>query len=273
MFSFLRRIRRSAHIHEDVVARFRRHLDDGGRILDIPCGRGIDARNLQGGGFSVWGGDLGPHARGQGFPRVELDLRDPLPFETATFDGVLHAEGIEHLDAQVAALSEMARVLRPGGVLIVTTPNLLHLEGRLATMLTGHAYRKRAVVAETATCWARSAFESTGRSGAYFGHVFLINAFQLRVYLIHAGLEIVEIDTTKYSLKSVLLAPLLYIPVWFSTRRLLAHRRSGVPRELQRAVRRQILSPAVLFGRKLIISARKPLVAGGALASVGSGSR
>ena len=44
----------------------------------------------------------------------------------------------------------------------------------------------------------------------------------------------------------------------FETRRLLAHERSRVPPGLQRTIRRQILHPSVLFGRKLVFTARKP---------------
>ena len=252
------RLRRSSHIHDDVAERFARHLSDG-EILDIPAGKGENSLGLVAGGFRVRAADLVPeNCAGQGFPADRVDLCEPLPYPSDRFDGVLHSEGIEHLDAQVAVLAELARVLKPGGVLIVTTPNLLHLEGRLATLLSGHAYRNRTMVIETAAYWGKRESETPGTAGTYLGHVFLINAFQLRFYLVHVGLEIVEVDTTRYSLASVLLAPLLFPFVWLSTRRLLAHKRSRVPEALQREVRRQILSPAVLFGRKLIMVARKP---------------
>jgi len=87
--------------------------------------------------------------------------------------------------------------------------------------------------------------------------VFLINAFQLRFYLIHAGLRMAEVDTARYSLNAVLLAP-LYPLVWLFTTMLLRHRRSRVPPALRRELRRQILCPSVLFGTKLIMAATKP---------------
>ncbi|MEE9280140.1 MAG: hypothetical protein V3V67_08195, partial [Myxococcota bacterium] len=138
------------------------------------------------------------------------------------------------------------------------TPNVLHLEGRLGQLLTGHAYRNRSIVVETAGYWGGEAPSGAETASTYFGHVFLIDAFQLRFYLTHVGLEVIEVDTTRYSWKSLLLAPILYPFVWWATRRILANKRSRIPLDLQRQLRREILSPALLFGRKLIMVARKP---------------
>ena len=121
-------------------------------------------------------------------------------------------------------------------------------------MLTGHAFRKRSIVVSSAGYWGPR--DRDGR-GQYFGHVFLINAFQLRFYLTHVGLEVIEVDTTRYSWKSVVLAPILWPFVSLSTWRILSRKRSNIPPDLQRTLRREILSPSVLFGRKLIMVARK----------------
>src|SRR5262249_9554145 len=61
---------------------------------------------------------------------------DEFPYPDGTFDVVLFAEMIEHLAVNpVWALSEIHRVLKPGGHLIVTTPNALSIE-RVARVLT-----------------------------------------------------------------------------------------------------------------------------------------
>jgi SAM-dependent methyltransferase len=260
--ALLDRLRRSSKIHSDVAERLHRYIGSG-RVLDIPVGKGENAEALLDAGFDVVGADLRPEKCARGELRVDrVDMTKRLPYPDGSFDAVLHSEGIEHLDNQVEVLSELARVVKPGGVLIVTTPNLLHLEGRLLTMLTGHAFMNRAMVVETVGYWGGPP-ESTSADGTYFGHVFLINAFQLRFYMIHAGLQIVEVDTTRYSWKSVLLAPILYPFVWLATRRILRNPRSRIPRPLQREMIQQILSPALLFGRKAIFVGRKPVPAEG----------
>lgn len=71
--------------------------------------------------------------------RVDVaDLNvDPLPYPDASFDLVTCTEVIEHLEHYRFALREMSRVLRPGGVCIVSTPNVLNLRSRLRYLFFG----------------------------------------------------------------------------------------------------------------------------------------
>ena len=54
---------------------------------------------------------------------VQLDARDPLPFETGSFETAIAADLLVHLPDPTAALREMRRVLAPGGRAIVDTSN------------------------------------------------------------------------------------------------------------------------------------------------------
>src|SRR5687767_13084171 len=56
-------------------------------------------------------------------PRTLVGNAFTLPFANDTFDAVVVAEVLEHLPEPSAPLAEFARVLKPGGVLVVTTPN------------------------------------------------------------------------------------------------------------------------------------------------------
>ena len=252
--SIISRLTRSRHIHDEVGARFKKYVATG-KILDLPAGDGVNSRRLHHAGFEVTAADLFlEDIQGEGFECVEADLAKPLPFENDAFDGILFSEGIEHLDAQIAALEELARIIKPDGVLLVTTPNLLNLSARLNFLLMGHAHNRRAAVVSTAQYWGNS---KTGDKDVYFGHVFLINAFQIRFYLEHAGFQIVDIDTTRFSVNSLLLAPLLYPAIWLATRRFLSRTKSKLSTTLQHSYMNQMLGPAVLFGKKLIVTARK----------------
>lgn len=249
------RLGASGHIHDDVGRRFLALLPKGSRVLDFPAGDGVNARGLASAGFAVTAADLFPgNCSADGCTIVKADLGKPYPFPDGSFDGVLFSEGIEHLDAQVAALREMARVLRPGGFLVVTTPNVLNLAARLGAMLTGHPHPARALVVRTAGTWGRSPEDG---SEVYFGHVFLIHALQLRFYLEHAGFEVTGVDSARWSFNSVLLWPALGPLVWISTRLALRNRRTKAPPALRREILGQVCSPAVLFGRKLILTARR----------------
>jgi ubiquinone/menaquinone biosynthesis C-methylase UbiE len=109
--------------------RFAGRYADGARVLDAGCGTGYGTRELTNAisyvGIDISAGALA-HAR-SAFGRPEahflLSPCEALPFADGSFDLVLAFEVIEHLDRWQQLLSESKRVLRPGGVLLVSTPN------------------------------------------------------------------------------------------------------------------------------------------------------
>lgn len=70
-------------------------------------------------------------ARGRGISAVQLDATEAFPFENESLDGILAGELIEHLYDPPFFMSECRRVLRPSGILVLTTPNLAALQDRL----------------------------------------------------------------------------------------------------------------------------------------------
>jgi SAM-dependent methyltransferase len=100
-----------------------------GRILDLGCGTGWKAHCLErtNGNWSV-AFDYDARLLGEARERFSLarlvqgDARE-LPFPSGAFDWVLAIEVIEHLRRPDAFLAEIARVLRPGGRLLLSTPN------------------------------------------------------------------------------------------------------------------------------------------------------
>jgi SAM-dependent methyltransferase len=105
-------------------------IAEGRAVLDAGCGTGYGTLMLaEGGAASVTAIDLAEEAVEQTLDRVdgraEVVLGDvhQLPFDDASFDMVVCFEVIEHMNAQDAALSEFARVLRPEGFLLISSPN------------------------------------------------------------------------------------------------------------------------------------------------------
>lgn len=141
-FEFLDKDRDNASRLDKVVAFLARHAADGQRLLDVGCGDGRIGKRFADLGYTVHGLDTAPEnvqrARELGIAAVEGDAADPLPFEDASFDVVFAGEIIEHLFDTGAFLAELSRVLRPGGWLVLTTPNLAHLPDRLLLLL-GHS--------------------------------------------------------------------------------------------------------------------------------------
>lgn len=113
-------------------------------VLDVGCGTGLNASHLKGMGHKVTGVDLSPVAiekfKAAGFDGEVCDVIEGLPFKDDTFDIVFSSEVIEHLADTDRFLNELKRVLRPNGLLILSTPNsafwvfrVLGLLGQTAT--------------------------------------------------------------------------------------------------------------------------------------------
>ena len=111
----------------------------GERVLDLGCGTGDLAADLAHGGARVIAVDVAQAALDRaGARHPELDLRllpidGPLPFDDGAFDAVWSSEVIEHVADTARWLSEVRRVLEPGGRVLLTTPS----HGRLRLLAGG----------------------------------------------------------------------------------------------------------------------------------------
>lgn len=113
----------------------------GGTIADIGCGTGNLARALAPRARRVIAVDVLQHAAlppEVEFRRADLD-REPLPLADAEADAAVAVETIEHLENPRALVRELARVVRPGGWVVVTTPNQLSVLS-LLTLLAKHRF-------------------------------------------------------------------------------------------------------------------------------------
>lgn len=112
----------------------------GGRLLDVAAGSGTAAQTLSAQGWEVSAIDISEELveqiRARGIEALTHDLAaEPLPFGDGSFEAVFAGEIIEHLVDTAGFLDELARVLRPGGIVVITTPNLASLENRLRLAL------------------------------------------------------------------------------------------------------------------------------------------
>jgi 2-polyprenyl-3-methyl-5-hydroxy-6-metoxy-1,4-benzoquinol methylase len=109
-------------------------------ILDVGCGTGAFLVRLQAAGYrSLAGVDIKTPAAGlAGINFSEFDLdTGTMPFADASFRVVTSIEVFEHVENLGALVSEIARVLAPDGVFIMTTPNIHSIEARLRFLLLG----------------------------------------------------------------------------------------------------------------------------------------
>ncbi len=115
------------HVHRYLFAR---HLSDGRDILDVASGEGYGSALLAQRANRVVGIEIASEAvrhAAATYTRSNLcfvsgDAR-ALPIQNASFDMVVSFETIEHIFEQEAFISEVQRVLRPGGVVIISSPD------------------------------------------------------------------------------------------------------------------------------------------------------
>jgi SAM-dependent methyltransferase len=251
------RLFRSGHAYQDIEALL---SDKGpkGLCLDFPSGKGVNIQGIRNAGFYPIAADLYPgQVSEKGVSWVKATFTRPIPFKAESFAAVLCSEGIEHCATQLQLLYEFARVLKPGGTLIVTTPNTLNFRARLSYLLNGHYTFARLPLTE-----ATQLRSEPGEREPHVGHVFLTMYFALRFMLKLAGFEKIEVATAKYSPSSLFMAPFLFVPVWIATRRLLRRALAKHHPDICSEVLAHTLSADMLFGKKLILVAKKPDMGG-----------
>jgi len=118
-----------------IDALFQQHVTSQSRCLDVGCGDGKRAGTyLCSHAHSYLGVDISAgaveKARANGFEARQIEDAERLPFEDDSFDLICASEVLEHLFRPDMAGREISRVLVPGGVLVVTVPNVAYWRWR-----------------------------------------------------------------------------------------------------------------------------------------------
>lgn len=218
-------------------------LRPGARLLDAPCGAGALARSLVSAGFDVSGVDVETSAAdslGEAFRKS--DLEHPLPFGDASFDAVLSVEGIEHLENRFNFLREARRVLKPGGLLVVTTPNITGIRSRVRFLGSGFYNQDPRPLRES--------------SRHPLHHIGLLTYPELRYTLATIGFQIRRVSHTHVKPVSLAYAPL--VP-WMFLYTAVAFRKEKDPRQrlANAQILRSLLSFSLLFGENLLLVAER----------------
>jgi 2-polyprenyl-3-methyl-5-hydroxy-6-metoxy-1,4-benzoquinol methylase len=132
----------SSTIYQLVLDAASRLINRDADILEFGAGTGSIVKMLRAAGFSgrIIAADMLPQPDDiNGCASwIEADLNGPLPLEDRTVDAVISTEVVEHLENPRAVFREFGRLLRPGGSLLLTTPNQQSIRSLLSLLLRGH---------------------------------------------------------------------------------------------------------------------------------------
>jgi SAM-dependent methyltransferase len=159
-----------------------------GRILEIGSSPPFVTAALSQRGYDVAGVDIAPDRFAGSIARFGLEVhacdieQERLPFDSDTFDLVLMNEVFEHLRINpIFTCSEVLRVLRPGGRLMLSTPNLWSLRGIFRFLVLRRAYAACADPYEE--------FSKLATIG-HMGHVREYTTREVRSFLTRVGFDV-----------------------------------------------------------------------------------
>lgn len=170
-----------------------------------------------------------------------------LPYKDDSFDLVTFTEVAEHLENYRAIIQEIHRILKPSGIIAITTPNVLNMKSRMRFLTTGFWSMFGPLhVGETA-------IESTG------GHITPIPYPYLAHALMDAGFNMPSLSTDKVQFPSIVWFALFFIPIriiaalqWKKERR-----RYKTIDQHNAPIIAKINSPLMLLGRSIIVLSQK----------------
>ncbi|HMJ68968.1 MAG TPA: methyltransferase domain-containing protein [Cyclobacteriaceae bacterium] len=203
------------HTRENAIRFFHHYLEThredvaGKKVIDLSAGSGYIANEFHKAGASVALYDLFP-SQNTLCPVAckPIDLQKPFPIDPASADIAILGETIEHLPNQFFFFTEAAKILKPGGTLLLTTPNSSSLRSRLSQFLMESEHYSTPAPNETDafTKWP-------GSNDGYFSKLFISGLLRLRTLAALNGLVLEKIHPSKGSSTSYLL--LIFYPVLY----------------------------------------------------------
>lgn len=182
----------------------------GKRVYDFSCGSGYIANLFYQAGATVAAYDLFPQQCM--YPHLHcqrLDLQHKLPLPDAVADVVICAETVECIPNQHQLFCELARVLKPAGILLLTTANPSSLRSRFSQFIQESEHYSVPLPHEK-----NALVKWPGEEAGYFSKLFISGVLRIRTLAALHGLEIDCIHRTQASTTSLLLL-VLYPLIWF----------------------------------------------------------
>ncbi len=160
----------------------------GRRLLDVGAAGGLLSQRLTAQGWRVTGIESDAQAAEAGAPHCEamitMNLDREIPALEGPFDAIVYGDVLEHLVNPLNVLTELNRLLAPGGTVVISVPNIAHLYVRLLLLFGRFDYIDRGILDRT--------------------HLRFFTERSLREFIAEAGLRVVRFSATPAPLYQVL---------------------------------------------------------------------
>lgn len=164
-----------AGVHDELEAVVRSAVPAGARILDVGAGAGAFSARLARAGYDVTACDLDADKwAADEVPFVQIDLGEDLPAAVpGPFDAACCIEVVEHVENPWHLFRQLAAVVRPGGRLVLSTPNTTSFLSRLSFLQHG-------------------TFHQFDVGDLSYGHINPLTAFEVNLIASRTGWRAVE---------------------------------------------------------------------------------
>lgn len=211
------------------------------KVLDIPCGAGAFTHRLLTKGIEVHSSDIENIMMIENRNFMKADMNQTLPYEDSTFDAIVCIDGIEHIERPFDFIRECYRVLRHGGKLIISTPNIHALRSRWRWFLTGHHNKCKTPLDE--------------KNVNPLHHINMTSYTEIR-YMLHTnGLNIEKLTTNRVKLISYFYLPI--VPIAYLLTKLVYDKeeKNIEQRKRNKQIIKHMFSFPLLFGETMIVKA------------------
>jgi 2-polyprenyl-3-methyl-5-hydroxy-6-metoxy-1,4-benzoquinol methylase len=168
-------------VHEQAAELIKKYFPAGTTVLDVGAGAGAFSQRLADLGYSVTALDVDPQKWiPKDIPFLVLDIDKGIKASVAnTYDSVCCLEVIEHVENPWNLLREIYSVTKPGGYLLLSTPNITSFLSRALFFLTGR-------------------FHQFNDGDLSYGHINPVSAFELEHAATQVGWQLIDIQPGGY---------------------------------------------------------------------------
>jgi SAM-dependent methyltransferase len=217
-----------------------------GKLLDVAAGSGAMSYWAREQGFDVTALDINRDLfELDDVPLIETDLNGTFPVADNSADVVVACEIVEHLENHFHFLRELARVVRPGGHVILSTPNEHNIQCRWSYFTTGFFGHSPYVIRED-------------DPDLPLRHINMAPLAQLELAWRRAGLQLSDFAVSRFRKASWLLFPIMYpLQAVRLAMRMKWFVRDSAARDLNAQIFQVMNDPRIFLGRTIVYQLRK----------------